>query len=70
MIIVRILFHVLPLIPFALNMPSLGLAALLAVALAYIKVYKLDTQIAEASGNAGSLKRAQSFWAALTFLRR
>lgn len=73
MIILRVLFHLLPVIPFAMQKPSLGFAVLLLVALPYIKVLKFESLMQEKGATADdkeTLRRSRDRWLNLTFLKR
>lgn len=67
-----LLLHLFPIVPFAMGFPFAGIAALLLVGLAYIKVNKLRAQIADESARFGkahpSMPKALAFWEKLTFL--
>lgn len=73
MIIPRILFHLLPIVPFAMKMPALGIAAFLLVALPYIKVLKFEGLMRE-KGVTGEeregFRRWRDRWLHLTLLKR
>jgi hypothetical protein len=67
-----VIFHLIPAIPFALHYNFAGIAALLLVALAYIKVQKLRALEAEEIRRRGeadaSIAPALEFWERITFL--
>ncbi|MES2746643.1 MAG: hypothetical protein V4655_14515 [Bdellovibrionota bacterium] len=67
-----VIFHLIPVIPFALHYPYVGISALLLVGLAYIKVQKLRVLVADEirkHGKADStIIPALEFWERLTFL--
>ncbi len=67
----KVIFHLLPLIPLYRQNVTLALAALLFVALAYIKVFKLQQQRSEQeqAGRTFQLSRQLRFWLSLTFLK-
>lgn len=70
------LFHLLPILPFAFGLKWLGVATILLVLVSYIKVKKLDQQIADLRARKGSseevaaLEQTRNFWLGLTFLRK
>lgn len=68
-----LIFHLLPIVPFALGYNYGGIAALLLVIIAYIKVQKLKTIAEEEERKFGkvhdSIDSARGFWFSLTFLR-
>ncbi len=76
--LLRAVWHVLPVVPFALGYYYLGLAALLMVALPYIKTAKLKVLLDDAEQRASqsavwrkeadSLRLWHRRWRALTFL--
>lgn len=73
MIILRILFHLLPIIPFALQKPALGVAVILLVAIPYIKVLKFENLMQEKGATVAdkeNLRRSRDRWLRLTFLKR
>ena len=73
MIILRILFHLVPIVPFAMKMPALGAAAVLLVALPYIKVLKFEGLMQEkglSAADKDGLRRSRNRWLQLTFLKR
>ncbi len=67
-----LIFHAIPLIPFALQYQWLGVASLLMVGLAYIKVQKLRVIEAEELRKFGrrdeGVQKARKFWESLTFI--
>lgn len=70
------LFHLLPLLPFAFGFQWLAIATLLLVLVSYIKVKKINQQIADLESRKGSseeraaLERTRNFWLGLTFLKK
>lgn len=69
-----VLFHLLPIIPFALGYTYVGVAAILLVALAYIKVQKLkimqEDQLQKFGKADESIPPALEFWERITFIRK
>lgn len=68
--IVRLGFHLLPLVAFYYNKKFLIIAAVLFVFVPYIKVKKISLQIEriDDAGNRVSYEKALSFWQYLTFM--
>lgn len=68
-----LIFHLLPIIPFALGYTYGGIAALLLVAVAYIKVQKLkavqEDEVRRHGKAHESINPAKDFWENLTFLK-
>lgn len=72
--LIRILFHLLPLVPLAFGLKAVAVATLLLVVLAYIKVKKLEQQLADLklkgvpSREIEAIEATKNFWKNLTFL--
>lgn len=66
-------FHLLPIVPFALGYTYGGIAAILLVAVAYIKVQKLksveEDEVRKHGKAHESITPAKDFWESLTFLK-
>lgn len=73
--ITRILFHLLPFLPLAFGFNWLAVATVLLVLVSYVKVKKLELQLAELAQrradpvDIASVRKACNFWRGLTFLR-
>jgi len=72
--VAAVLFHLSPLVPFALGYRYTGIAMILLVFLAYVKTNKLSAALAELQKVPGTEKQqattlwARNFWKRLTFL--
>lgn len=72
----RMLFHSVPILPFAMGLNYLGIAALLTIALWYIKTLKLTEQLSDMKEKGRTedpeyqaVTKLKQRWAYLTFLR-
>lgn len=68
-IIIKLMVHLLPLVPLVMGYPYAAFATFLAVVLCYVKVKKLEQQILDSREDDPSLHRARNFWRRLTFMR-